>query len=136
MTTPELTFHHLGLAVAMRDKARRFLDGLGYAPAEAMHDPLQHVFVSLHVHPTMPDVELISRDDGPGPLDAVLKGRTESIYHLCYRTPDRSATLERFRRDGHRVLPVSPPTPAVLFDGRLVSFHYVAGFGLIELLDA
>ena len=36
---------------------------------------------------------------------------------------------------GHRVFPVSEPTPAVLFGGRRVWFLRVHGFGLIELLE-
>jgi hypothetical protein len=34
------------------------------------------------------------------------------------------------------VVPVSPPTPALLFGGREVSFYTISGIGLIELLRA
>ena len=132
---PGLEFHHFGLAVAHPEKARRFLEDLGYALGEALHDPHQRVHVALCTHPRMPSVELIWKDGGPGPLDAVLSGRTETIYHLCYTVRDREAALDTLEQAGHRLLPVAPAAPAVLFGGRRVSFHQVAGFGLVELLD-
>jgi len=58
------------------------------------------------------------------------------IYHLCYVCSQPDAVIAALEAVGLDTILVSPPTPAVLFGGREVSFHIVSGFGLIELLHA
>ena len=36
---------------------------------------------------------------------------------------------------GIRVMTVAAPKPAVLFDGKIVGFYQVKGFGLIEIVE-
>jgi methylmalonyl-CoA/ethylmalonyl-CoA epimerase len=55
-----------------------------------------------------------------------------TYYHLCYEVTDIDAEIERLVGEG--ALLVSPPKPAVLFDGRKVAFLNVS-YGLIELLS-
>ncbi len=129
-----LHFHHYGLAVREEAPARRFLQGLGYAVDELIVDPLQNVRVGLARAATLPTVELVLPTDTPGPLNTVLKGRDAQVYHSCYTTADAAATLAAIAADGLQQMPVSEPKPAVLFGGLPVSFHYVAGFGLVELI--
>jgi hypothetical protein len=129
-----LAFHHLGLAVTRKEKALAFLRGLGYVAGEEVFDPLQKVRVLLCQSPEMPMVEIISRGDGAGPLDTILKDHSELIYHICYTSRDIASSLKAIQADG-RVLTVSEPKPAVLFDSAPVSFHIVDGFGLIEILE-
>jgi methylmalonyl-CoA/ethylmalonyl-CoA epimerase len=83
----------------------------------------------------MPAVEVVLRAGADSPLDAILRRTDAQIYHVCYEVDDFEDALRRLRSDGHRPLCVVPRTPAVLFGGRLVSFHYVGGFGLVELLE-
>ena len=130
-----LDFHHLGLAVAHPDKAVRFLTGLGYTLSPPTYDPLQKVNLIMAHRPGQPAIEVISPAGEPGPLDGLLKQRTELIYHVGYRTRDLPASLEAIKKDGHRILCVSPPKEAVLFGSRPVSFYYVDGFGLIEIIE-
>jgi hypothetical protein len=56
------------------------------------------------------------------------------IYHLCYASPDPTEALAALEAVGLEIVPVSLPTPAILFGNREVSFHHVSGFGLIEIL--
>jgi hypothetical protein len=56
------------------------------------------------------------------------------IYHLCYTCPDPAAAIAALEAAGLETVVVSPPTPAILFGGREVSFHHISGFGLIEIL--
>ncbi|MBR0797163.1 VOC family protein [Bradyrhizobium jicamae] len=129
-----LGFHHLGLAVATPDEAFRYLASLGYSEGNCAFDPLQRVNLAMRHHPTMPDVEVIWPGDGPSPIDKFIKKSGTMIYHLCYTCADTDAALAALSSAGVEIIPVSPPTPAVLFGGQHVSFYHVAGFGLIEML--
>ncbi len=85
----------------------------------------------------MPTVELVgpAEGQGPGPLDAILATSNESIYHLCYETENLDASLEAMKAAEFRMLCISAPKPAILFNNRRVSFYMVKGFGIIELLE-
>jgi methylmalonyl-CoA/ethylmalonyl-CoA epimerase len=85
--------------------------------------------------PAHPAVELIYPEPGiDSPIDGIFAKGDELIYHLCYESPDPKASLAAIERDGNRVVCVSAPKPAVLFDQREVGFWYVRGFGVIEIL--
>jgi glyoxalase/bleomycin resistance protein/dioxygenase superfamily protein len=129
-----LHFHHFGLAAREEAPARTFLEGLGYEVGELITDPLQNVRVSLARAPGLPTVELVLAAGEEGPLSNVLKRQETNIYHSCYTTQDAVAALAAIEASGLQHLEVSAPKPAVLFGGRPVSFHYVSGFGLIELI--
>lgn len=129
-----LAFHHFGLAVRKSEKAIKFLSDLEYTIGSSTYDELQNVNLVMCTHPVMPDVELIYPADSPGPLDSWLKDQTEIIYHLCYTCDDLEWTLEQIRIR-HRLITVSPPKPAILFDYQKVSFYRVQGFGMIEIIE-
>ncbi|HEY0975602.1 MAG TPA: VOC family protein [Solimonas sp.] len=129
-----LSFHHFGLAVREEAPARLFLEGLGYRVDPLITDPEQNVQVSLARAPGLPTIELVLPTEVPGPLTSVLKGRDSNIYHSCYVTDDAEASLAAIAADELPHTEVSASKPAVLFGGAPVSFHYVSGFGLIELI--
>jgi hypothetical protein len=83
----------------------------------------------------MPAVELAFPAESPGPLDGILIGRTELIYHLCFENDSEVRSVAAMKESGHRIVCVSPQKPAILFGGRLVSFFLVRGFGLIEVVE-
>jgi len=131
-----LTFHHLGLAVPRPDEAVRFLCGLGYAIGQPIFDPEQNVNLALCRHPQMPAVEIISPGNGPGPIDKLVARRKGGIvYHACYETKDLAASLAAIAAAKLNPLCAAAPRPAVLFNGRAVSFYVVVGIGLIEILE-
>jgi catechol 2,3-dioxygenase-like lactoylglutathione lyase family enzyme len=130
-----LAFHHLGLAVRAPDKARAFLAGLGYAADPVKYDPAQGVNLVMCRCESMPDVELIFPADGPGPLDAIFKRAGEGIYHCCYVAPDTKAAVAMMKKDGVKLVQVSPSKPALQFQGYSASFYYIDGFGMIEILE-
>jgi len=78
----------------------------------------------------------VTAGEEEGPLTPILKRYSELVYHTCYETKDLEASLKAIKEAGLRVIPVSPPTPAILFGGRKVSFYTIMGFGLIEILEA
>ena len=56
------------------------------------------------------------------------------IYHVAYETSTLSEDIERLKRERGRV--VSPPTPAVAFSGRPVTFIVLPTLQLVELIAA
>ncbi|MDD4914738.1 MAG: VOC family protein [Methylococcales bacterium] len=129
-----LAFHHFGLAVRSPDQAFGFLAALGYQQGETVFDPLQSVNLAMCYHADMPDVEVIWPSAEASPIDAMLKRRDSLIYHLCYTAADPADALLKMEKAGLAVLPAVEPRPAILFGGHEVSFYFVAGFGLIELI--
>jgi hypothetical protein len=131
-----LEFHHLGLAVRRPGDAARFLGGLGYEIGEPVFDPEQNLNLMMCRHGAMPDVEIIYPGATRSPADAFVNLRPDGmVYHLCYVTADLAAALMRMEEDGVRAVCVAPPTPAVLFGGRRVSFYNIVGMGLCEIID-
>ncbi len=133
-----LAFHHFGMAARDAGQALKTLAALGYECGSQVHDPLQGVNLNWCVMAGQPAVEVVSPADGQdGPLAAILANQGTSFYHLCFETPEDAAScVKRLSSGGLRVVTVRQPLPAVLFGGRLVSFHMVQGFGLVELLES
>lgn len=134
---PGLRFHHFGLAATDPARAAAFVVRLGYDCGPSVFDPLQNVHLRWCERKGAPAVEIVSPADNEGPLGRILAGQASSFYHLCYEIDvDTATALESLRADGSRIITVVGPLPAVLFDGRRVSFHAVQGFGLVELLES
>lgn len=131
----DLKFHHLGLAVKNPEPALCFLSSLGYEQTLPVHDELQEVNLVMCMSSTMPAIEVIFATSARSPLESILKQNDARVYHLCYETDSLETVLEELRAKGHNLYCVSPRKPAVLFTGRYVSFYYIKGFGLIEILE-
>lgn len=129
-----MKFHHFGLLSSDPQSSRRILINLGYQVSEPVDDPLQNVRAFWATHPSMPAVEIITATDTPGPVTKLLKSMKQGVYHLCYEVSDLQSDLAQFGAHG-RVMPVSAPRPAILFQNRLISFHFVENFGLVELME-
>ena len=136
MVIPNLSFHHLGLAVRQPQPAKAFVSVLGYFVGETVFDQEQNVFAILCTHNTEPAIEILWPGQTTGPLDAVINRRPSGIiYHICYETNNLSEALNDFEKNGNRVICISPPQPAPLFSNRQVSFYNIMGIGLVELLS-
>ena len=131
-----LQFHHFGLAVKDASFALKFLEGLGYGKKRDVFDPLENVNLTLCCHATMPDVEIVyPASTGTGPIDSLISKRPEGIiYHLCYTSADIADSVSRIEKAGLRPFEVVAAKPAILFDGKPVSFYMVKGVGLIEIM--
>ena len=81
-----------------------------------------------------PSVELVRSLNKNSPLENYLKKNNEIIYHVCYEV-DGSIDLDTYLFSKMKYICVSEPKPAILFDNRNVSFYYVKGIGLIEILE-
>ena len=130
-----LKFEHIGLAVKDFTAAVRFYESLGYQCSAPIVDDLQRVELIMCRSDTMPDVELIKPTGDDSPVGGILKERPEALYHTCFEVSDLGPFLKDLKRT-NRVLTVSPPKQAILFGNRHVSFYYVQGVGLLELLES
>lgn len=132
----DFRFHHFGLAAANPDAAVAFAASVGYRCGAQVFDPLQNVYLHWCEHASAPSLEIVTPTGPDGPLKRILREQPSSFYHLCYEiTTDAATALGQLRAEGLRVMTVLPPLPAVLFAGRMVSFHLVRGFGLVEFLE-
>ena len=131
-----LKSHHFGLAVKQVENAMRMLKGLGYKIGPTLKDDLQNVNLALCTRPESPAIEIIYATETPGPLSAILKLNTSLIYHICYESENVEKSLAAMRIDQNLVREISPRKPAVLFEGRMVSFYQIRGFGMIEILES
>ncbi len=124
-----MKLHHIG--VACKD-----IDG-EIAAISKIHQVIEQ---SAKVFDAEQDAELVLLTLIDGTRIELVSGRQVEIfvkknisyYHLCYEVADIDAEIERLVGEG--ALLVSPPKPAVLFDGRKVAFLNVS-YGLIELLS-
>ena len=132
-----LEFHHFGLAVKEPSQATKFLEGLGYKQERSVFDQLQNVNFILCNHENMPAVEIIyPASAGVAPVDNLLARRPEGIiYHLCYISRDLEDSLKRMGKSGLTVREVVAPIPASFFADNFISFHMIAGVGLIEIIS-
>jgi hypothetical protein len=131
-----LSFHHFGLAVKHPSFSVIFLSALDYVIGNSVLDTAQNIRLIMCVHECQPAVEIIYPGNGPGPVDALVERYTSGIiYHGCYETNNLGVTLSECENSGLRADCVIPPTPALLFNGRNVSFYRIKGIGLIEILE-
>lgn len=129
-----IRFNHFGLAVKQFDKAILFYENLGYNCSQPVIDPLQNVELVLCTSEKYPTVELVKPINDKSPVINYLNKNNEIIYHICYEVDDIENDLRKLFSKSKTIC-VSKPTPAILFDNRLVSFYYINNVGLIELLQ-
>jgi methylmalonyl-CoA/ethylmalonyl-CoA epimerase len=130
-----LKFHHFGLATREEKESLRFLKKLNYVIGKTTFDPEQLVNLTFCSHETEPSVEVVSKAVDDGPLDSILENKNASVYHLCYTCDSLELTLSAMREDGLRVIEISKNKPAIIFDGKLVSFYFIKNFGLVEFIN-
>jgi len=137
MEHSHLKFHHFGLAVRRPEEARMLMLSLGYQLADYVFDPIQNVHLQMCFSTTQPAVEIIWPGATPGPVDKLVQRYpTGIVYHICYETENLAASIACLEKNcGLQPVCISRPAPALLFNGRKVSFYNVLGIGLIEILE-
>ena len=130
------TLHHLGFVVASISKvAEEFAAAMGLRwDGKIIHDPLQRVRVSFFLPADMrnPVFELVEPASEVSPVTRFLK-KGGGLHHVCYEIDDLESGLREARATGLAI--VSPPTPAVAFDGRRIAWVCSRSRLLLELLE-
>ena len=109
---------------------------LGYDIGSVVYDAEQNVNLIMCTAANMPDVEIVLPGTGPGPIDNIVQRQDGQIYHMCYTTANAAESIAAIEAAGNRAICVAPQEPAILFDGKLVSFYMIPGVGVIELIES
>jgi methylmalonyl-CoA/ethylmalonyl-CoA epimerase len=124
-----MQLHHIGVACADIEEGieRLCLIHDVVARTPVVYDPGQDAQLVMLTLADRTRIELVAGRQ----VEAIVQKHI-GLYHLCFEVEDIGAEIERLEAGGAKLL--SPPKPAVLFDGRAVAFLYV-DYGMIELLS-
>jgi len=127
-------YHHTGVACRrLEDEERWYTDSLGYEPeGERFIDPLQGIRGCFLTNGGG-RIELVEALPGSVALAPWLQ-RGFAIYHLAFEVMDLEVAIDQLDEAGARL--VSPPKPAVAFDGRRVAFSVRPNLLLVELIES
>ena len=124
-----MKLNHLGIATKNIKKTEKFvrnthnvLNSIG-----PIWDPNLNANLQLFEISNGISIELV---EGPKVSSLIKKGI--SLYHFCYEVDDINCKVSEFKKNGGLV--IVKPTPALIFEKRLVSFINTP-IGLIELLS-
>ncbi|WP_158943838.1 VOC family protein [Granulicella sp. S190] len=140
MTAEDLGFklRHVGVAVPSLDPTTETLSTLfGYKVVSGpFNDPIQKVSVNFlsKSDTDVAEIELIAPLSEDSPIKSILAKGGGAAYHLCFETTDIEQALVHAKNNGCII--VSPPVPAVAFDGRRIAWIYTRSRQLFELVEA
>ena len=131
----DLKFHHIGIAVKDFKKSLEFYKMLKYKwfKSKIFRDKKQKVDLILLKHDHFSNIELVNPYGSSSPILNYIKDVDNRIYHFCYEVNSFEKTEKKLKKK-FRIFNVVKPTPAILFNNRLVSFYYIDKVGLIELI--
>jgi methylmalonyl-CoA/ethylmalonyl-CoA epimerase len=116
------TLHHVGYATAQIEPiAKVYVERYGYQiVTPIIHDPTQTALVQfLRLAGDSAYLEFVAPDGPESKLaGTALKGSV--LNHLCYAVDDIEAATSHMRESGMVLL--TPPVPAVAFNGRRISW--------------
>jgi methylmalonyl-CoA/ethylmalonyl-CoA epimerase len=129
---------HIGVAVPALGPAAESLARLfGYKLVSGpFDDPIQKVsveFLAQSAEDTA-EIELIAPAAEDSPIRSMLAKDGGAAYHLCFETSNIEAALAHAKALGCII--VSPPVPAVAFQGRRIAWIYTRSRQLFELVEA
>ena len=125
-----MKLHHLGFATNDIENSRRFvMDSFSVKRKKGpvWDDRLKANLLLFHIAEG-PSIEIVS---GPAVNTFIEKG--VRLYHHCYEVENINTSISKLKNSGASVF--VKPTPAILFENRLVSF-LMSPIGIIELLEA
>ena len=129
---------HVGVAVSTLGPTTELLSALfGYRVVSGpFDDPIQKVTVNFLAKSAedVAEIELIAPLAQDSPIRSMLAKDGGGAYHLCFETSDIDGALAHAKSNGCIV--VSPPVPAVAFQGRRIAWIYTRSRQLFELVEA
>jgi methylmalonyl-CoA/ethylmalonyl-CoA epimerase len=131
-----MKFDHVGLVVS--DISKYFEEFLKpvctvHALSDIYTDHNQQSKVAFATTENQVRIELIEPLEGKGPVAEILKRKKGGLHHLCFIADKFEADIRRFTTNG--CLMISPPKPAVAFNGRRVVFFFTPTYEVIELVE-
>jgi methylmalonyl-CoA/ethylmalonyl-CoA epimerase len=129
---------HVGVAVPKLGPTTDALEALfGYKVVSGpFDDPIQKVSVNFLAKSEndVAEIELIAPLSEDSPITSMLAKGGGAAYHLCFETSDIEQALAHAKANGCII--VSPPVPAVAFNGRKIAWIYTRSRQLFELVEA
>ncbi|WP_353063650.1 VOC family protein [Tunturibacter psychrotolerans] len=140
MNAEDLGFklRHVGVAVPKLGPTTDALEALfGYKVVSGpFDDPIQKVSVNFLAKSEndVAEIELIAPLSEDSPIKSMLAKGGGAAYHLCFETTDIEQAVAHAKDNGCII--VSPPAPAVAFNGRRIAWIYTRSKQLFELVEA
>ncbi|WP_396196742.1 VOC family protein [Flavobacterium sp.] len=129
-----MKLHHYGFATKSIEKSLLAFRMLGYEEvSDKIHDPIQGVDLMFLKNSSDHLIELVAPVNENNPVSKILSKSGSSLYHICYEVIDLESTITELK--SKKFLVVLPPTQAIAFSNRRISFLYHAQLGLIEILE-
>jgi methylmalonyl-CoA/ethylmalonyl-CoA epimerase len=129
---------HVGVAVPKLGPTTDALEALfGYKVVSGpFDDPIQKVSVNFLAKSEndIAEIELIAPLSEDSPITSMLAKGGGAAYHLCFETSDIEQAVAHAKENGCII--VSPPVPAVAFNGRKIAWIYTRSRQLFELVEA
>jgi methylmalonyl-CoA/ethylmalonyl-CoA epimerase len=129
---------HVGVAVPKLGPTTDALEALfGYKVVSGpFDDPIQKVSVNFLAKSEndIAEIELIAPLSEDSPITSMLAKGGGAAYHLCFETTDIEQAVAHAKDKGCII--VSPPVPAVAFNGRRIAWIYTRSRQLFELVEA
>jgi methylmalonyl-CoA/ethylmalonyl-CoA epimerase len=129
---------HVGVAVPKLEPTTEALEALfGYKVVSGpFDDPIQKVSVNFLAKSDtdVAEIELIAPLSDDSPITSMLAKGGGAAYHLCFETSDIEQAVAHAKENGCII--VSPPAPAVAFNGRRIAWIYTRSRQLFELVEA
>lgn len=123
---------HIGYAVMDIDKARRSMEALGYEFEPTVEDKERSIFIAFGELDGY-RIELVAPMAEGSPVDIHLSKIGPTPYHICYRSSDIEADIEKLKASRFKVF--IPLVPAIAFNNKRVVFLYNLSIGLIEIVE-
>ena len=124
-----MKLHHLGIATNNFDEAEDHIHKIYEVKSNVgpIWDPNLNANLMLFNISNSYFIELVS---GPA-VENILKKRI-NLYHFCYEVNDFENSVNKYIESGSTL--IIKPTPALLFENRLVAFLFTP-LGIVELLS-
>jgi methylmalonyl-CoA epimerase len=123
---------HLGIAVRSLDTAVQFYEQLGFP--EAHRETIEQEKVKVAMLPAGDSrIELLEATTPDSVIAKFIEKRGEGLHHVALRVPDLTATVQRLKTKGARLL--NEPRPGA--GGHLYVFVHPSSTGgvLLELIQ-
>lgn len=126
-------FHHIGYATKSIQAEQRILSFLGYEDEGLEFRDERQGVLGLFMTGTGPRIELLENLPGSNTLTPWITAGIK-MYHFAFYVNHIGEALEWAR--ARRVRIVTPPTPAVAFQGRAVAFVMFREGLLLEFIQS
>jgi len=123
---------HIGIAVDALDRILPFYRDLLSLPQEPLDDADDAHIAGLRAGDSL--VELLEAKRPESPIGKFIAKRGPGLHHICFAVDDLTATLERCRRAGIKLIDDVPRRGA---DGKAIAFLHPSSTAgvLIELTE-